>query len=237
MRTSVERFLKRLSGWAICARRWRRGVAKRCGDVKRRFEKHLRNGVAETARFVWEALRTDDAETRAFEAAPVGETAPLASKSWIFSPFPLGAPVDETKSSTSESRFERRLGPKAPSVVLTFDDVWTFRSPRFAVFNGVCEPVRSWLDVYELTLSRLLAARGADNFWRDVAKAGLSAYFAPEPRDDWRIATKIADGVYFDRRRAPEFLRDNLIRLATVAGVALNAWRFECIEVKPQSRR
>ena len=237
MRTSVERFLKRLSGWAVCARRWRRGVAKRCGDVKRRFEKRLRNGVAETARFVWEALRTDDEEARALEVAPVGETAPLKSKSWIFSPFPLGASVDEPKSSTSGSRLERRLCPKAPSVVLTFDDVWTFRSPRFAVFNGVCEEVRSWLDVYELTLNRLLATRGTENFWRDVAKAGLSAYFAPKPRDDWRIATKIADGVYFERRRAPEFLRDNLIRLATVAGVALNAWRFECIEVKPQSRR
>lgn len=216
MRTSVERFLKRLSGWAVCARRWRRGVAKRCGGVKRRFEKRLRNDVAETARFVWEALRTNDEETPAFEVAPVGETALL----------------------TSGRRPERPSAvPKAPSVVLTFDDVWTFRSPRFAVFNGVCEPVRSWLDVYELTLTRLLATRGAENFWRDVAKAGLSAYFAPEPRDDWRIATKIAADVYFERRRAPEFLRDNLIRLAAVAGVALNAWRFECIEVKPQSRR
>ena len=237
MRTSVEKFLKRLSGWAICARRWRRGVARRCGDVKRRFEKRWRNDVAEAARFVWETLRTDGEEERGFKVAPVGENAPLASKGWIFSPFPLDAPVDETKSSTSGSRLERRSGPKAPSVVLTFDDVWTFRSPRLVVFNGGCEEVRSWLDVYELTLSRLLAARGTENFWRDVAKAGLSAYFAPEPQDNWRIATKIAADVYFERRRAPEFLRDNLIRLAAVAGVALDAWRFECIEIKPQSRR
>lgn len=237
MRASVERFLKRLSGWAVYARRWRRGVAKRCGDVKRRFEKRLRNGVAETARFVWEALRTDDEEARAFEVASVGETAPLESKSWIFSPFPLGAPVDETKSSTSGSRLERRSGPKAPSVVLTFDDVWTFRSPRLVVFNGGCEEVRSWLDVYELTLNRLLAARGTENFWRDVAKAGLSEYFAPEPRDDWRIATKLADGVYFDRRRRPEFLRANLLRLTEVAGFSTSDCRFECVDAKFRNRK
>lgn len=234
MRTSVERFLKRLSGWSVCARRWRRGVAEHRGGVKS-FKNRLRNAVAETARFIWEALRTDNAETRAFEAAPVGETAPLASKSWIFSPFPLGASVDETKSSTLGSRFERRSGPKAPSVVLTFDDVWTFRSPRLVVFNGGCEEVRSWLDVYELTLSRLLAARGTENFWRDVAKAGLSEYFAQAPRDDWRIATKLVDGVYFDRRRKPEFLRANLNRLTKVAGFSTNDWRFECVDVKTRN--
>ncbi|MBR5243936.1 MAG: hypothetical protein IKW13_06860 [Thermoguttaceae bacterium] len=230
--------MKRLSGWAVCARRWRGCVANRCGDVKRRWKKHWRNGVSETARFVWEALRTDDAETRGLEAASVGETAALASKSWIFSPFPLGAPIDETKSPTSGKRPERTLAvAKAPSVVLTFDDVWTLRSPRFVVFDGFCEPVRHWLDVYELTLNRLLEARGTENFWRDVAKAGLSAYFAPEPRDDWRIATKLADGVYFDRRRAPEFLRANLNRLTKVAGFLTNAWRFECVEVKPPRSR
>lgn len=215
MRTSVERFLKRISGWTVCARRWRRGVAKRCGDVKRRFEKRLRNGVAETARRVWEALRTDDEKLAPPTFAPVG---------------------GETALLTSGKRRERRSTEvKTPSVVLTFDDVWTFRSPRLVVWNGGCEEARSWLDVYELTLNRLLAARGAENFWRDVAKAGLSAYFAREPRDDWRIATKLVDGVYFDRRRAPEFLRANLNRLTEVAGFPTDDWRFECVEVKSRN--
>ncbi len=231
MRTNVERFLTRLNGCAICVRRWRRGVANRCGDVKRRFENSLRNNGAKTARRVWEALRTDE---RAFRVAPVGENAALTSKIWIFSPFPAVSPVDETAALTSGRQQERRSGPKTPNVVLTFDDVWTSRSPRFVVFDGSCESVRSWLDVYELTLTRLLAARGAENFWRDVAKAGLSKYFAPEPRSSWRVTAKLADDVYFDRRQIPEFLRDNLNRLTAVAGFPTRDWRFECIDVKPR---
>lgn len=215
MRTNLERLLKRLSGWTFYARRSAYGVAKRCGDAKRRFEKRLRNGVAETARRVWEALRTDDGGQGTPTVVPVG---------------------GETALLTSGKRRERRsIEVKTPSVVLTFTDVWTFRSPRFAVFNGVCEPVRSWLDVYELTLNRLLAARGAENFLRDVAKAGLSAYFAREPRDDWRYPAKIVDGVYFERRPAPEFLRANLNRLTEVVGFPTDDWRFECVEVRSRN--
>lgn len=214
MRTNLERLLKRLSGWAFYARRLPCGIAKRCGGVKRRWKKRLRKDVAEAARGVWEALRTDDERTATPAFASVGETALL----------------------TSGKRRERRSTEvKTPSVVLTFDDVWTFRSPRLVVWNGGCEEVRSWLDVYELTLNRLLAARGAENFLRDVAKAGLSAYFAREPRDDWRYPAKIVDGVYFERRPAPEFLRANLNRLTEVVGFPTDDWRFECVEVRSRN--
>lgn len=213
MRASVERFLERLNGWTFGVRRPRRDGANR-GLRRLRRVQRLRDYVAETARFVWETLRTDG-EAPEVAAAPVGGTALLT----------LGS-----------GNGRRSSGAKTPSVALTFNDVWTFRSPRLVVVNGSCESVRSWLDVYELTLTRLLAARGTRNFGRDVAKAGLSAHFASEPNPDWKVATKLADGVYFERRPKPEFLRENLVRLAAVAGFALDDWRFECVDVKQRGR-